>query len=410
MRILHTADWHLNDRLGRIDRTDDLRKAVERIGELCTSESIDLLLIAGDLFSELARPDALRETIYHWQEVFGRFLAHGGTIVAITGNHDNENFCRTLTHAMQLAAPVPLELGAMLSPGRMHLATEPSLLRLRDPRESHAIQLVLMPYPTPTKYLGPDAPRRFGTLEEKNRLLQSAATTWLRDIRRHASFDRRNPSILMGHLNIRGAAVGQGLFRLTEQEDVLLEAADLGDDFAYVALGHIHKAQYLGGKKTVRYSGSIERMDLGEQHDAKGVVIFEMGASGIVGEPRVIPLPATPMYDVVIRNPAMELPVLEKLYPEAATALVNLHLIYTAGTDSLESILADLDRIFPRWYAREWQEANAVGASLVRESTPVMSFGQTVREYLDRELIQHDETERQAILALAESFIAQVQP
>ena len=29
MRILHTADWHLNDRLGRIDRTDDLRKAGE---------------------------------------------------------------------------------------------------------------------------------------------------------------------------------------------------------------------------------------------------------------------------------------------------------------------------------------------------------------------------------------------
>jgi exonuclease SbcD len=31
MRILHTADWHLGDRLGRIDRTDDLRRAVERV-------------------------------------------------------------------------------------------------------------------------------------------------------------------------------------------------------------------------------------------------------------------------------------------------------------------------------------------------------------------------------------------
>ena len=30
MRILHTADWHLGDRLGRIDRTEDIRQSVER--------------------------------------------------------------------------------------------------------------------------------------------------------------------------------------------------------------------------------------------------------------------------------------------------------------------------------------------------------------------------------------------
>ena len=35
MRIVHTADWHLGDRLGRIDRTDDLRKAVERVAACC---------------------------------------------------------------------------------------------------------------------------------------------------------------------------------------------------------------------------------------------------------------------------------------------------------------------------------------------------------------------------------------
>ena len=41
MKLLHTADWHLNDRLGRIDRTDDLRRAVERVAALCASEAID---------------------------------------------------------------------------------------------------------------------------------------------------------------------------------------------------------------------------------------------------------------------------------------------------------------------------------------------------------------------------------
>ena len=64
-----------------------------------------MLLVAGDLFSELARPDGLRETIRHWQDVFREFLERGGTILTLTGNHDNENFCQTLVHAMTLAAP-----------------------------------------------------------------------------------------------------------------------------------------------------------------------------------------------------------------------------------------------------------------------------------------------------------------
>ena len=116
MRILHTADWHLNDRLGRIDRTDDLRKGVERVAAHCREQKVDVLLVAGDLFSELARPDALRETIRHWQDVFADFLNGGGTILTLTGNHDNENFCQTLRHAMTLAAPAGRH-GLVHSPG-----------------------------------------------------------------------------------------------------------------------------------------------------------------------------------------------------------------------------------------------------------------------------------------------------
>ena len=100
MKILHTADWHLGDRLGRIDRTQDLRRAVERIARYCEMEAVDVLLVAGDLFSELARPDGLRDAIHHLQGTFEPFLHQGGTILTLTGNHDNENFCQTLRAAM----------------------------------------------------------------------------------------------------------------------------------------------------------------------------------------------------------------------------------------------------------------------------------------------------------------------
>src|SRR5262245_38403432 len=132
MKLLHTADWHLGDRLGRIDRTDDLRRAVERVADYCGREKVDVLLVAGDLFSELARPDGLRDAISHLQEVFLGFLRDGGTILTLTGNHDNENFCQTLRHAMSLASPPVGRPGDRAQPGRLYLATEPTLLRLGD--------------------------------------------------------------------------------------------------------------------------------------------------------------------------------------------------------------------------------------------------------------------------------------
>ena len=105
MRILHTADWHLGDRLGRIDRTDDLRRAVERVAAYCKSENVDVLLVAGDLFSELARPDGLRETIRHWQDVFHGFLESGGTILTLTGNPDNA--CAAASHRLAFHSDNP---------------------------------------------------------------------------------------------------------------------------------------------------------------------------------------------------------------------------------------------------------------------------------------------------------------
>jgi exonuclease SbcD len=405
MKILHTADWHLGDRLGRIDRTEDLRRAVERVAGYCSEHRVDVLLVAGDLFSELARPDGLRDAIRHVQETFAGFLRDGGTILALTGNHDNESFCQTLCHAMSLAAPTSGEPGATAAPGRLYLAAQPAFLRLVDRGTEHAVQFILMPYPTPTRYLDAEETQRYSSLEEKNRHLQTAYTATLRAIRAHPRFDRSLPTVLGAHVHVRGGQVST-LFRISEQEDVVFEDEDLPTDFAYVALGHIHKPQALGGHAHVRYSGSIERMDLGESGDNKSVVLFEVGPGGRTGEPVCLPLEATPVHEVVVLNPHEELPQLSTLYPDAARALVHIKLTYTAGVDNLEETLRELEKIFPRWYARDWTESGALGPSLViGEAGHGKSFEDTVRDYLNRELINHPDEERQAVLARAEELM-----
>jgi exonuclease SbcD len=409
MRVLHTGDWHLADRLGRIDRTEDLRKAVERVGAYCASENVDVLLVAGDLFSELASTEALRDSIRHLQETFADFLRDGGTILTLTGNHDKENFCQTLRLAMSLAAPCSDIPGETMPNGRLYLATEPTLLRLADRHTGLPVQFLLMPYPTPTRYLRDDTTQRYQGLDEKNRHLTKAFTEQLHALRESEHFNPDLPAVLSAHIGVRGSELPT-LFRLSEQEDIVFDETQLPTGFAYVALGHIHKHQMIGGQTHVRYSGSIEKMDLGEQNDEKGVILFDLGAEGLEGEPWTLPLASTPIYVVEVLNPAEDLPKLKEKYPDAKRHLVKILCRYTAGVDNREETLRQLEQLFPRWYDREITESSALGPTLaIGEPVRGRSFEETVRDYLGQELANHDDAQRESVLALAEALMKEVQ-
>src|SRR5205085_10376668 len=137
------------------------------------------------------------------------------------------------------------------------------------------------------------------------------------------------------------------------------------------------------------YCGSIERMDLGEKLDEKGCVLFEIGASGKAEGVTTLPLPSTKVYEVTVQDPATALPVLREQYADAQTDLVNIHLTYTAGVDNLDEVLRELEKIFPRWYSRDWQESGSLGPSLTIGEARIMSFEETVRDYLTQELQNH---------------------
>jgi DNA repair protein SbcD/Mre11 len=411
MRILHTADWHLGNRLGRIDRTADLRKAVERIGEYCQREAVDVLLVAGDLFSEHSRAETLRETIEHWQTVFNGFLARGGTIVTLTGNHDNENFCQTLSHAMSLAAPTFGGPGELVSPGRLYLATRPTLLRLKDPKSPSDVQFILLPYATPSQYLTDESNRKYDSASEKHAKLTAALLEELRTIQRHDRFDRRLPTVLSAHLQVEGAIIGQGMFSIPPEDDITFKVEDLPSEYAYVALGHVHKPQVIRGQEHVRYSGSIERMDLGEANDDKSVVIVDLGPQGLLAPPRLLPMPSTDVYEVQVVDPLTDL---DRLEAKAANAtrdasgdLVNLRIRYTAGTIGLEEILRRLDALYPRWYERDWTETGELGPTLsISAVERTKSFAETVRDYVRTELTNHPDFELDDILPRVEALLA----
>lgn len=399
MRILHTADWHLGARLGRVDRADDLRRAVEQVFRHCDREAVDVLLIAGDLFDSVCRTDDVCAAVGHMKDVARPFLRSGGTILALTGNHDGETFCKTLQHTLTLADPDEADFGGLWTAGRFHLATRPTFCRLAD-HSGHEVQFVLMPYPTPERYLDDALPRH----ETRDRLLLNGFRDTLAKMRAHSRFRPDLHSVLAAHLYLAGVTLASGHV-VGEGDGVVCPADDLGAGWAYVALGHVHKPQTLAGYEHVRYCGSIDRLRMDERQDAKGVVLVEVGPDGMRGEAVTLPLEATPFLDLCIARPADELPGLRAAYPDAARALVRCRVAYTPGVDDYDAIVAELRSVFPRCYDLKLEDVSVrrprEGASAV--GSPRREFREIVIDYLTTQLDGRDDAE--AVLAAAGSLI-----
>ncbi|MFL5339965.1 MAG: exonuclease SbcCD subunit D [Gemmataceae bacterium] len=408
MRILHTGDWHLGDRVGSrgVDRTADIRKNVERIAGYCEEEAADVLLVAGDLFSDkLGLQKDLSETIDHLGRTFRRFLQRGGTILAVTGNHDREIPCQTLKNTLALADPREYPAGGQISPGRFYLATGASFFRLAG-RDAE-VQFLMMPYPMPARYF--DGSGQGGTTrEEVNRKLQAAYSAKLQAMMTHAAYRGDVPAVLVAHVHVRGANPHQ-TFRISEEQDVVFNDGDIPAGFAYVALGHIHKAQALGGLDHVRYCGSVQRLSMDEREYSPGVPLVEIGPARRVGDVRLLPLEATPFYDIVIDDPA-EISRLAARYPDAAEALVKYRLAWKPGAHNREELVRQIEVIFPRWYDRDVHEIGKDVEATRHESLPAQPLdpAQTVMYFLEHCQELENASDRDELLKLAGEELAKM--
>lgn len=93
-----------------------------------------------------------------------------------------------------------------------------------------------------------------------------------------------NPSILAGHISVDGSEVGRYSHRLAGAFSV----ADLRPDvFDYVALGHYHKRQFLGGTDNVFYTGNTIQTSFSDEGQEKGVMLMDLATGA---KPTFIPI------------------------------------------------------------------------------------------------------------------------
>lgn len=392
MRIIHTADWHLCDKLGRLDRTADLQARVEVVAQLCDDHAADVLLIAGDVFSEQASVEEMTRALEHVRKTFTPFFARGGTILAVTGNHDRDGRINMVRAGMTLAAPTAGADGT-LPPGRMYLLNGRAVATLKS-AAGNRVQFVLVPYPFASRYELNAA--EYKTKEEESRLLHSMVAEWIQQS--STKLDHALPTVMAAHLHVRGSEV-HSLYKMTDRDDILFDFADLNPGWAYVALGHIHKPQALGGAENVRYPGSLDRLDFGDAHDP-GVLLLEIdGANAVV--PTRLPIPGTPFHTIALADPDAELPTLAEKYPDRGTAIVRFTVSPPTAT-SRDEVARELRRLFPNWHEIKWADAGAPSDAPAKFA-PRAGFETTVRDYLTEQLA--GDPDRDAVLTLAETYL-----
>jgi exonuclease SbcD len=378
VRLLHTSDWHLGHSLHGLGREREHAAFLGWLIDVIAREAIDVVVITGDVFDG-STPPAAAEAMWFRFLADARTRVPGLRVVAIAGNHDSP---------ARLAAPSPL------------LEALDVRVVSSVPRDAHELivdvgdaVIAAVPFLRPI-----DLPEVHGTDDpmEAVRAVYADALAAARAAR------RGRPIVVTGHLFVAGASPSWMSERriITGGQEAVDAALFGGDDVAYVALGHLHRAQKIGGREHVRYAGSPIPLAMVEADYRHSVAIAEIDQSGparvrtieiprTVGMIRVPKHGALPLDEAIAKilalppleqeleaRPFLEVAVaLERPEPrlrdriEAAVAsrdvrLAKIHAVTTGDRASLGDVvagkaLAELDprEVLERRWARDHEAA-----------------------------------------------------
>lgn len=255
LRIFHTADWHLGHQLHGVSRHFEHQQFLNWLLDALLQNEADALIVAGDIFDSANPPAAAQAQLYDFL-VKARTSLPGLSIILVGGNHDS---------ASRLDAPSPIlnALGVYVV-GGLTRSDDGNIdwARLLVPLTNSAGEIRAwcgaMPF-----LRNADLPTNN---DESDPLISGMKTLYaelVEQLSQKAGQDGR--MLLTGHCYMVNWAVSELSERKIlggNQHALPLEL--FPENIAYVALGHLHLAQQVGGKEHIRYSGSPIPMSFDE--------------------------------------------------------------------------------------------------------------------------------------------------
>ncbi len=296
IRVLHFADVHIGmENYGVTDaesgvssRALDFLARLDEMIAFAHAQEVDLVIFAGDAFRS-------RSPNQTYQREFAariRRLSQLAPTVLLVGNHDLP---------LNAAKASTIEIYATLDVPNIWVAQDYAARRIATKRGDVIVGAA--PYPVRARLLA-DVPKRGATIAELDAELQRLLHEQLARLSEEADelAGADTPRLLCGHFSVEGAVWGSERGVMLGR-DVVVNLDVLADArWDYVAMGHIHRHQALkrsaADAPPVVYSGSLERIDFGEERDVKGFCWVEL-ARGAANW-RFVEVAARPMLTLAV--------------------------------------------------------------------------------------------------------------
>lgn len=242
LRVIHSADWHLGQTLHGASRAEEHAAFLSWLLNTLEAQGAQLLIIAGDVFDSANPPTSALSQYYEFLRALTARLPALQTVI-IGGNHDS---------ARRLDAPAGLlsGLGVHVIGGRQGRPLSELVIPISGGRGWVLAAPFLRPQDLPG-LPGELAPHT--RLIEGHRALYAALTAEAEALRA----GRDLPLIATGHCYMAGGRLSE----LSERKIQVGNQEALPEEvfprsLSYVALGHLHRAQPVGDRATLRYAGA----------------------------------------------------------------------------------------------------------------------------------------------------------
>lgn len=272
MKFLHLGDLHLGRSLGEFDLIEDQKFILNRIIDLIDKESVDAVLIAGDVYDKSIPSEAATCLLDFF---LSRLAEMNVQVFMISGNHDSDD---RLNYGSVLFESNQIYISAIYD-GHLdrHVISDGET----------EVNIYLLPFvkASQVKHYFPESD--IESYEDAVRVVLE-----------NADIDEKKKNILVAHQFVAGkgedpelgGSEGAGTQSVGLVEKIGYKVFDM---FDYVALGHIHSPQRVG-REEVRYSGSPLKYSLSEVNNDKSVPLITVDNKGVA----IDLIPLKPMRDM----------------------------------------------------------------------------------------------------------------
>ena len=288
MRLLHTSDWHLGQHFMGKSRQAEHQALIAWLLEQVAAQAVDAVLIAGDIFDTGTPPSYAREL---YNQLVGQLYKAGVPLLVLGGNHDSP---ATLGESRELLA----HLGTTVI-GATHIDPATQVIVLPQRNGEPGCIVCAIPFIRPRDVLQSQAGQ---SAEDKQGALQSAiqahySAVFAAAVERQQAlaaelgpnFGRPLPIVATGHLATVGASSSESV------REIYVGALEAFPTAAfppadYIALGHIHRPQKVGGLEHIRYCGSPIPLGFDEAKQQKEMLLVDLDSDGLKAV-TVLPVP-----------------------------------------------------------------------------------------------------------------------